>query len=155
MSLVLQFGVCPTSNSFRPTDNHPTRSNQSVDTRQAQRVANGNSTPFLVDAPISRQNREEAEKIVADVSLASLFNHCPTLATWAVLTPLAQHYGDKTLDVYAHISRFVREDFSDPVSRGALKWRYRQAARKLGLPVSGTHPTELFSPLLGQRGPNT
>lgn len=108
-----------------------------------------NSTPFLVDAPISQQNREDAEKIVVDVSLARLFNHCPTLATWAVLTPLAQHYGDKTLDVYAHISRFVREDFSDPASRDALKRRYRQAARKLGLPVSGSHPTELFFAPLG------
>ena len=108
-----------------------------------------NSTPFLVDVPISKEVQEAAEKIVSQVPLCTLFLNCPTLATWAVLTPLARNYDASTKDVYLHISRFVREDYSDPVSRDALKSRYQTAARKLGLPVSGPHPTELFFAPLG------
>lgn len=108
-----------------------------------------NSTPFLVDVPISRVDLEAAEKIVSQVPLRTLFLNCPTLATWAVLTPLARNYDASTKDVYLHISRFVREDYSDPVSRDALKSRYQKVARKLGLPVSGPHPTELFFAPLG------
>ena len=108
-----------------------------------------NSTPFLVDIPISKEVREAAEEIVSQVPLCTLFLTYPTLATWAVLTPLARNYDARTKDVYLHISHFVREDYSDPVSRDALKRRYKTAARKLGLPVSGPHPTELFFAPLG------
>ena len=38
---------------------------------------------------------------------------------------------------------------SDSASRDALKSRYRKAARKLGLPISGSQPTELFFAPLG------
>ena len=108
-----------------------------------------NSTPFLVDVPVSEEVKEAAEKIVSQVQLCTLFPNCPTLATWAILTPLARNYDANTKDVYLHISRFVYEDYSDPASRDALKSRYQTAARKLGLPVSGSHPTELFFAPLG------
>ena len=108
-----------------------------------------NSTPFLVDVPVSKEAQEAAERIVSHVRLCTLFLNCPTLATWAVLTPLARNYDASTKDVYLHISHFVREDFSDSASRDALKSRYQTAARKLGLPVSGSHPTEIFFAPLG------
>ena len=108
-----------------------------------------NSTPFLVDVPVSKEVQEAAERIVSHVRLCTLFLNCPTLATWAVLTPLARNYDASTKDVYLHISRFVREDYSDSASRDDLKSRYQTAARKLGLPVSGSHPTEIFFAPLG------
>ena len=110
-----------------------------------------NSSPFLVDVPISNKVKEVAEKVVSQVPLFTLFLSCPTLATWGVLTPLARNYDASTKDVYLHISRFVRENYFDPASRGALKSWYQTAARKLGLPVSGSHPTELFFAPLGRR----
>ena len=108
-----------------------------------------NSTPYIVDAPISRQIREIAEQTAAQVPLGNLFGHCPTLAVWAVLTPLARNYGGGSIDVYSHISAFLKESFSETYARDILKSRYRQAARKLGLPVSGTTPTDLFFSPLG------
>ncbi|MEO9904542.1 MAG: hypothetical protein ABJF28_27410 [Nisaea sp.] len=108
-----------------------------------------NSTPFLVDAPISPALRAEAENIARRLSLSVLFSRCPTLAVWAVLTPLSQSYGAATNDVYLHISRFVKDNFHDQSGRETLKRGYRIAARKIGLPVSGNDPTELFFAPLG------
>lgn len=108
-----------------------------------------NSTPFIVDTPISRQVKEIAEQTAAEVPLANLFRHCPTLAVWAVLTPLARNYGGGSIAVYSHISAFLKESFSETSAIDLLKSRYRQAARKLGLPVSGTTPTDLFFAPLG------
>lgn len=108
-----------------------------------------NSTPFIVDAPISAAVRNQAEAIIKRLSLSVLFSRCPTLAVWAVLTPLAQSYGASTKDVYLHISRFAKEDLSDNSDRDRLKLHYRIAARKIGLPVSGNEPTELFFAPLG------
>ena len=71
-----------------------------------------NSSPFLVEVPISKKVQESAEKIVSQVPLRTLFLSCPTLATWGVLTPLARNYDASTKDVYLHISRFAREDYS-------------------------------------------
>ena len=108
-----------------------------------------NSTPFIVDAPINAELRGEAEEIARRLSLFVLFNRCPTLAVWAVLTPLAQNYGASTNDVYLHISRFVKDNFYDQSGRENLKRGYRMAARKIGLPVSGNEPTDLFFAPLG------
>jgi hypothetical protein len=118
---------------------------------QAFKIAwtGADSTPFLADAPISESLRTRATEIVRTTNLSSLFNVAPTLATWAILAPLADNYGMATKDVYLHISQFVGEDYSDSVSRERLKNRYRRAARALGLPVSGNLPTELFFAPLG------
>lgn len=107
------------------------------------------STPFIVDAPITTAQREQAEEIARRLSLAILFRRCPTLAVWAVLTPLAQNYGATTNDVYLHIARFVRQSFEGVAERDSLKRDYRIAARGIGLPVSGNDPTDLFFTPLG------
>lgn len=107
------------------------------------------STPFIVDAPISEAQRAKATEVVRRISLAVLFQRCPTFAVWSVLTPLAQNYGANTAEVYQHISRFVGEDLDSAYERDALKRSYRHAARKIGLPVSGNEPTELFFAPLG------
>ncbi len=108
-----------------------------------------NSTPFIVDAPISGAVRAKAEEVVKRLSLSVLLTRCPTLAVWAILTPLAQSYGASTKEVYLHISRFAKEDLSDNAARERLKLHYRIAARKIGLPVAGNEPTDLFFAPLG------
>ena len=107
------------------------------------------STPFIVEAPIPAELRAEAIEIARRLSFHVLFSRCPTLAVWVVLTPLAEHYGRGDNEVYAHIERFLGKHLSDAASRDALKARYRKAARDLGIPVSGTAPTELFFAPLG------
>ena len=107
-----------------------------------------NSTPYLVEAPIDGALRARAEHAVRTRRLSNLFFSYPTLATWGVLAPLALSYGPDRL-VYSHISAFTGESFDDLSSRDALKQRYRTAARKLGLPVSGNDPTSLFFAPLG------
>ena len=107
------------------------------------------STPFIVDAPISAALRAEAEEIVRRLSLSVLLHRCPTLAVWAILTPLAQNYGASTNEVYLHIARFVKGTFNNNSDRDTLKRGYRTAARKIGLPVSGNEPTDLFFAPLG------
>ena len=66
-----------------------------------------------------------------------------------MLTPLAEHYGRGDNEVYVHIERFLGKNLSDGASRDGLKALYRKAARNLGIPVSGTEPTELFFAPLG------
>lgn len=107
------------------------------------------STPFIVEAPIPAELRAEAIEIARRLSFHVLFSRCPTLAVWAVLTPLAENYGRGDNEVYAHIERFLGKHLSDAASRDALKARYRKAARGLGIPISGTAPTELFFAPLG------
>lgn len=107
------------------------------------------STPFLVEIPISEEVRRKAELVVGRIPIATLFHKCPTVATWAVLTPLAENYGLETNKVYQHFSRYLRGDFSDQPAREDLKGRYRRAARAIGLPVSGNDPTPLFFDPLG------
>lgn len=109
----------------------------------------GRSTPFIVEAPIPAELRAEAIEIARRLSFHVLFSRCPTLAVWAVLTPLAEHYGTGDNEVYAHIERFIGKYLSDATSRDGLKAHYRKAARGLGIPVSGTAPTELFFAPLG------
>ncbi|AXS40981.1 hypothetical protein D1F64_14290 [Breoghania sp. L-A4] len=65
------------------------------------------------------------------------------------MAPLSESYGASTKDVYLHISKFVNEDYSDAFSRDLLKSCFRRAARRLGIPVSGNQPTELFFAPLG------
>ncbi len=84
-----------------------------------------------------------------ELPLRRLFDLAPTLAVWAVLRPLALNYGASTKDVYVHISRFVAESFDDASERDDLKFRFRKAARSLGLPVHGNEPTNLFFSPLG------
>ncbi len=107
------------------------------------------STPFIVEAPIDPALREMAINVAQRLSISILFSRCPTLAVWAVLTPLVEHYGGGNIDVYPHIERFLCKDFSDNAARNDLKARYRRAARGLGIPVSGNEPTELFFAPLG------
>ncbi|WP_152976198.1 hypothetical protein [Ensifer adhaerens] len=108
-----------------------------------------NSTPFIVDAPISASLRTRGTAIVRQTNLYTLFQLCPTLATWAVLTPLAIDYGASSNDVYSHISVFTNKSFDDAQAREKLKERFRFAARRIGLPVTGNQPTELFFAPLG------
>lgn len=107
------------------------------------------STPFVADIKPSEQQFGLALQAVSQVRLRTLLDRYPTLAIWAVLYPLSVHYGEATSDVYSHISDFVGEDFSGSFSREELKNRFRAAARKLGLPVSGNDPSTLFFPPLG------
>lgn len=92
---------------------------------------------------------ETAISIVSAQPLWRLLTRAPALGVWAVLYPLATHYGISTRDVYSHISDFVGEDFSETSSRNDLKSRFRRAARHLGLPVFGNEPTDLFFAPLG------
>lgn len=107
------------------------------------------STPFIVDAPITADTRSQAETIVRRMGLSVLFVRCPILAVWSVLTPLSRKYGEETRDVYLHVSQFTGERLEDQPDREQLKIQYRKAARKIGLPVSGNTPTELFFVPLG------
>ncbi len=93
--------------------------------------------------------REAAISVASAQPLWRLLTRAPPLGVWAVLYPLAARYGISTRDVYAHISDFVGEDFSETSSRNDLKSRFRRAARHLGLPVSGNEPTDLFFAPLG------
>ncbi|MFT6533945.1 MAG: hypothetical protein ACJASC_003511 [Limimaricola cinnabarinus] len=107
------------------------------------------STPFIVDAPIGAELRKQAEDVVTRLPLSVLFLRCPTLAVWAVLTPLARNYGASTKDVYLHITHFVNESLDEQYERDDLKHGYRTAARKVGLPVAGNDPNALFFVPLG------
>ncbi|MHA6731927.1 hypothetical protein [Devosia sp. A369] len=107
------------------------------------------STPFLADIRPSQSQFELAVLAVKQVGLSTLLDRYPTLAIWAVLHPLSLHYGESTSEVYSHVSNFSGEDFSDSSSREILKGKFRLAARKLGLPVSGNEPSTLFFPPLG------
>lgn len=103
------------------------------------------STPFLAEAPLDADTVRRAEEAVRRTSLISLMSSHPTLAIWGVLTPLARDYGDSR-EVYRHIQTFAGEAVDD---RDLFKLRYRLAARKIGLPVSGNDPTPLFFGPLG------
>ena len=107
------------------------------------------STPFIVDAPISASLRARGLEIVRQTNLYTLFQLCPTLATWAILTPLSIEYGADGNEVYRHISLFTHKRFDDAHAREALKEHFRRAARRIGLPVIGNQPTELFFAPLG------
>ncbi len=107
------------------------------------------STPFIADLHLPAPLLEAATAMVRKVRLKVLFARSPTLAVWAVLYPLSRNYGATTSDVYLHISRFTGEDYSDVVSRDALKSDFRRAARKIGLPVHGNDPSTLFFAPLG------
>ncbi|MBB4571517.1 hypothetical protein [Rhizobium leucaenae] len=107
------------------------------------------STPFIVDIQPPRQALYDAIRAAKEIPLQTLFRHYPTLAVWTVLYPLSHNYGVSTKDVYLHISAFVGENFDDVAARDQLKHHFRTAARSLGLPVSGNHPTALFFAPLG------
>lgn len=107
------------------------------------------STPFIADTQIPSALRERATSLVRIFPLSKLFRFYPTLAIWSVLYPISRNYGSVTRDVYLHISRFVGETFEDFKSRDLLKFQFRNAARSLGLPVTGNEPTTLFFAPLG------
>lgn len=107
------------------------------------------SSPFIVDLPLPDELRTRSEEIARTTPLFLLFSRAPTLATWAVLIPLARAYGLSSTEVYAHIGAFVGEDLSAGPGREDFKGRYRRAARRIGLPVSGNQPTDLFFAPLG------
>ncbi|MDG4649467.1 hypothetical protein P6F26_13565 [Roseibacterium sp. SDUM158017] len=107
------------------------------------------STPFLPDLALPDRILEEATDIARSFPLFVLFQNSPTLAVWSVLRPLALNYGADTKDVYAHIDEFLGKSFPPGFARDDLKRRFRSAARSIGLPVSGTTPTDLFFAPLG------
>jgi hypothetical protein len=107
-----------------------------------------NSNPFLAEAPLDAGARRRAEEAISSRRLTALFGSYPTLAIWGLLTPLARHYSADR-EVYRHIGAFTCERFDDNEAREDLKLRFRRAARALGLPVSGNHPSDLFFPPLG------
>jgi len=109
-----------------------------------------NSTPFLTDAALAAGDRDHYAMAARSINVRTLFDRYPTLAVWAVLIPLAENYGADGSDVYRHISNALGRDYDhDLGARNDLKTRFRQAARRLGLPVSGNKPTELFFAPLG------
>lgn len=122
---------------------------EALDTAFHAAWTGGGSTPFVADIRPSQAQFDSAVRTVNQVGLTTLLDRYPTLAIWAVLYPLSLHYGEATSDVYSHISDFVGEDFSETAARERLKSRFRAAARKLGLPVSGNDPSTLFFPPLG------
>ncbi len=120
-----------------------------IETTFREAWTGADSTPFIVDALIPETVRADAEALVKRLSLGVLFIHCPTLAVWAVLTPLSKHYGARTKDVYHHITSSVKDSYSTASDRKVLKREYCIAARKIGLPVSGNDLTDLFFAPLG------
>jgi hypothetical protein len=121
---------------------------EALETALTRAWTGAGSTPFLVEAPVSAEISRRAEAAIRAVRLETLFSRAPTLAVWGVLTPLARGYDDGR-EVYRHIGAFIREDLDDALSRDALKSRFRAAARRIGLPVSGNDPTGLFFAPLG------
>jgi hypothetical protein len=107
------------------------------------------SSPFIAETALPSDVETKARDILRRITPAVLFARAPTLAVWGTLKPLADNYAAETRDVYLHIGNFLQEDLGGQSDRDEFKARYRIAARKIGIPVSGNEPTALFFAPLG------
>ncbi|MEA5160992.1 hypothetical protein U5903_09440 [Cereibacter johrii] len=122
-----------------------------MDVEHALRAAatGAGSTPFLADAPLTERLAQEAWQSLATRRIWTLFREHPALTTWATLSVLARNYGGDDHMIYSHLSEAFRIDLSTADARSSFKDSFRSAGRRLGLPLSGSTPTELFFAPLG------
>lgn len=106
------------------------------------------SSPFLVEVSLAHDDAARAKSLVRQIPLWVLFTKAPYLAVWTTLRSLSDFYGEGAT-VYAHIEGVFGRPLQTGPERDAFKSLYRQAARRIGLPVSGNEPTPLFFDPLG------
>lgn len=108
------------------------------------------STPFIVDIPVPSYLRRAAEKALTSHSIFMILDKFPTLGVWGILLPLSQNYAEDGKGVYRHITSFLGGVSDDQQQIERLKGGYRQAARRIGLPIPPSNmPTCLFFTAMG------
>ena len=111
------------------------------------------STPFpgQIVPPDPAAARAAARNLASSggPGASRLFNSAPCLGVWSTLAPLAEHYGAESAEIYRHLSDALSIDLHDPTNRPFFKQNYRRAAARIGIALSGYHPTSLFFAPLG------
>jgi len=108
------------------------------------------STPFILDMPVPPGLQQAAEKSLKSYSIFMILDKFPTLGVWGILLPLSRNYAEDGKGVYRHITSFLGRVGDDQQDIERLKSRYRQAARRIGLPIpTSNQPTGLFFAAMG------
>lgn len=108
------------------------------------------STPFILDMPVPPGLQQAAEEALKSYSIFMILDKFPTLGVWGVLLTLSRNYAGDGKGVYRHITSFLGRLGDDQQDIERLKSRYRQAARRIGLPIpTSNQPTGLFFAAMG------
>lgn len=131
-------------------DTSDTRTLPDIETALVKLRTGAGSTPFIVDMPVPPDLRRAAEKALTSHSIFMILDKFPTLGVWGILLPLARNYAEDGKGVYRHILSFLGREGDDQQDIERLKRSYRQAARRIGLPIpTSNEPTGLFFTAMG------